>query len=84
MFLNKVGDEFHNLLECSFFEDAGRVYLPRNLLARPNVDTFRSIMCPEDTQRLFKEANFCTIILNCFKKYSETFSVYIHINDQSH
>ena len=61
MFLNKIGDEFHHLLECSYFEDAIRVYLPRNLLTRPNVDTFRSMMCPEDTQRRFKVAQFCKV-----------------------
>ena len=61
-FLNKTGDEFHYLLECSYFEDARRIYLPRNLLATPNVDTFRSIIS-EDTQRRFKVAKFCKVIL---------------------
>ena len=67
-FLNKTGDEFHYLLECSYFEDARRVHLPRNLLATSNVDTFRRIMCPEDTQRLFKVAKFCKVILKTFKE----------------
>ena len=68
VFLNKIGDEFHYLLECNYFEDARRVYLPRNLLATPNVDTFQSIMCPEDTQRLFKVAKFCKVILKTFNE----------------
>ena len=37
-FHNKIGDEYHYLLECSYFSDARRVYLPRNLLAIPNTD----------------------------------------------
>ena len=67
-FLNKIGDDFHYLLECSYFEDAKRVYLTRNLHARPNVDTVRRIICPKDTQRLFKVVKFCKVILKMFKE----------------
>ena len=66
-FHNKIGDEYHYLLECSYFSDARRVYLPRNLLARPNTDTFRRLMCSSDTQELFKIAKYCKIVLKTFQ-----------------
>ena len=66
-FQNKIGDEYHYLLECSYFSNARRVYLPRNLLARPNTDTFRRLMCSSDTQELFKIAKYCKIVLKTFQ-----------------
>ena len=65
-FHNKIGDEYHYLIECSYFSDARRVYLPRNLLARPN--TFRRLMCSGDTQELFKIAKYCKIVLKTFQE----------------
>ena len=62
-FLNKIGDEFHYMLECSYFEDARRVYLPRILTTACNID----IMCTNDVQELFKVAKFCKVILETFK-----------------
>ena len=35
-FLNKLGDEFHYLFECSYFEDQRRMYIPRVLSRHPN------------------------------------------------
>ena len=67
-FHNKIGDEYHYLIECSYFSDARRVYLPRNLLARPNIDTFRRLMCSSDTQELFKIAKYCKIVLKTFQE----------------
>ena len=64
-FHNKIGDEYHYLLECSYFSDARRVYLPMNLIARPNTNTF---MCSSDTQELFKIAKYCKIVLKIFKE----------------
>ena len=62
-FHNKIGDEYHYLLECSYFSDARRVYLPRNLLARRNTDTYRRLMCSSDTKELFKITKYCKIVL---------------------
>ena len=67
-FHNKIGDEYHYLIECSYFSDARRVYLPRSLLARPNTDTFRRLMCSSDTQELFKIAKYCKIVLKTFQE----------------
>ena len=67
-FLDKIGDEFHYMLECTYFSDARGVYLPGNLLAAPNTDAFRSMMCPVDTQDLFKVAKYCKIVLKTFQE----------------
>ena len=67
-FPDKICDEYHYLLECIYFSDARRVYLPRNLLARPNTDTFWKVMCPLDTQDLFKVAKYCKIELKTFQE----------------
>ena len=67
-FNNKIGDEYHYLIECSYFSDARQVYLPRSLLARPNTDTFRRLMCSSDTQELFKIAKYCKIVLKTFQE----------------
>ena len=67
MFLNKIGDEFHYMLECSYFEDARRVYLPGILTTACNIITFKGIMCTNDVQELFKVAKFCKVILETCK-----------------
>ena len=43
-FLNKTGNEFHYLLECSYFKDARMVHLTRNLLATPTLIHF-GVLC---------------------------------------
>ena len=43
-FLNKLGDEFHYLFECSYFKDQRRKYLPRDLSRHPNTFKFRTLM----------------------------------------
>ena len=67
-FLDKVGDEYHYLLECTHLSDVKRCYLPRNLLARPITDTFRKVMYPVDTQDLFKVVKYCNIVLKTFQE----------------
>ena len=34
--IHKIGDEFHYMLECTYFNDTRKVYLPRNLIVRVN------------------------------------------------
>ena len=67
-FLDKIGDEFHYMLDYSYFSDTRGVYLPGNLLAAPNTDAFRSIMCPVDIQDLFKVAKYCKVVLKTFQE----------------
>ncbi|MEW8548676.1 MAG: hypothetical protein AB2693_34680, partial [Candidatus Thiodiazotropha sp.] len=65
--LNKLGDEYHYLLECIYFEEQRRMYLPRDLSMRPNTTIFESIMKSKELPALFKLGKFCKEILNTFK-----------------
>ena len=55
--LHKIGDEFHYMLECTYFDDTRNVYLPRGLTSRPNVNVFHDIMNSRDTQTILKWLN---------------------------
>ena len=67
-FLDKIGDEFHYMLKCTYVSDARGVYLPGNLLAAPNTDAFWTLMCPVDTHDLFKVAKYCKNVLKTFQE----------------
>ena len=66
--LHKIGDEFHYMLECTYFDDTRNVYLPRGLTSRPNVNVFHDIMNSRDTQTIFKVAKFSKTILKSFQE----------------
>ena len=57
--LHRLGDEYHYLLECTYFEDLRKVYLPRNVFTRPNTVKFKHLMNSSntDTHLLFNIAN---------------------------
>ena len=61
-FSNRLGDEYHNLLECSYFVD-----LPENLVRRPSAIGFGEIMNTKDFPTLFKLSKICKEILSTFK-----------------
>lgn len=67
-FLHKLGDEYHYALECSYFDDLRRMYLPRDLFSRPNTVKFESLMCSDDTHLLFKVAKYCKVVLKTFRE----------------
>ena len=64
--LHTIGDEFHYMLECTYFEDTRKVYLPRGLTSRPNVNVFHDIMNSRDAQTICTVATFSKIILKTF------------------
>ena len=66
-FFNKLGDEFHYLFECSYFEDQRRIYIPRVLSKHPNTFKFRTFMNSKELPLLFKLGKFCKEILGIFK-----------------
>ena len=72
--LHKIGDEFHYILECTYFDGARKVYLPRNLIPRPNVNVFHNIMNSSDTQLVSKVEKYCKIISRHFMRFSEIFN----------
>ena len=64
---NRLGDEYHYLLECSYFVDQQKLYLPKDLLRRPSAVGFGEIMNTKDLPTLFKLSKFCKEILSTFK-----------------
>ena len=42
--VNKLGDEFHYLFKCTFFNNVRAKYLPRNICNNPNVLKFKELM----------------------------------------
>ena len=67
-FLNKMGDEYHYILECSYFDCQRRQHIPRDLSSNHNTFKFDKLMNTNDTHTLFKLAKFCKDILNTFKE----------------
>ena len=50
--LNKLGDEYHYLFECTYFEALRRVYHPRDLSRRPNTVFFLNVVNTKDQDSL--------------------------------
>lgn len=67
-FLNKLGDEFHYIFECTYFEDQRRLYIPKDLSKSQNILKFETLMKTDDVHTLFKLGKFCKILLNTFKE----------------
>jgi hypothetical protein len=40
---NTMGDEYHYLFECSFFNNERKSLLPHNLTTKPNIDKFKEL-----------------------------------------
>ena len=66
--MHKIGNEFHYMLECTYFDDTKNVYLPRSLTSRHNVNVFHDIMNSRNTQTFFKVAKFSKTILKTFQE----------------
>ena len=60
---NKLGDEFHFLLECTALENMRKKYIDQQILRSRNVITFKRLMSQEDRE-LLKVAHF---VKNGFK-----------------
>lgn len=67
-FLHKLGDEYHYVLECTYFDDLRRNYLPRDLISRPNTMKFENLMGSNDIYLLFKVSKYCKVVLKTFKE----------------
>ena len=68
--LHRLGDEYHYVLECTYFEDLRKVYLPRDVFARPNTVKFEHLMSSSntDTRLLLNIAKFCKVVLKTFQE----------------
>ena len=64
--VNELGDEFHYLFKCTFFNNARAKFLPRNICNNPNVLKFKELMNKSDLFTLTGIAKFCKIVIKTF------------------
>ena len=68
MFPDKFGDEYHYILECTYFYCQRKRYLSRDLLSKHITYKFEKLMNTCDIHTLFKLSKLCKDILNTFKE----------------
>ena len=68
--LHRLGDEYHYVLECTYFDDLREKYLPRDLFTAPNTVKLQKVMSSgeNDTELLFKIAKYCKVVLKTFRE----------------
>jgi hypothetical protein len=55
---NKLGDEYHFLLECSFFNDLRIKYIPKYYWRRPNSIKFKQLLSSHKNGTMMKISKF--------------------------
>ena len=71
-FLKKLGNEYHYVLEWTYFDDLRKSYLPRELFRRPiNTMKFESQLSSSDNHFLYKISNYCKVAENIPGKFQE-------------
>ena len=63
---NTLGDEFHYLLECSYFNTQRQKYIDKRFYKRPNMLLFKSLLTNQDANCLTNLGIFMGIILKQF------------------
>ena len=64
---NNLGDEFHYLLECSFFRNERRLYIDQYFYRRPNIIKFKELLQNSDAGKLRRLSKLMKIIMQKFK-----------------
>ncbi|MEW8546520.1 MAG: reverse transcriptase family protein [Candidatus Thiodiazotropha sp.] len=64
---NLIGDEFHYIFECEFFNNVRKMYLPKYYLKHYNTFKFAQLMSNSSTKQLHRLSQFVTLILRMFK-----------------
>lgn len=59
----EIGDEFHYLFHCSFFDRARRLYLPNVTPRNANIFHFQRIMCENDFDKLKNISIFFQLVM---------------------
>ena len=62
-----IGDEFHYLLECSFFLTDRQSLLDRYFYKRPNIIKFKELLTIKNELKLIRLAKFVKIIMKLFQ-----------------
>ena len=65
-----LGDEFHYLLECSFFKPERESLIPPQYHKRPNMLKYRQLLCCSVEPCLRNLAHFMGIIIKFFRSQS--------------
>jgi hypothetical protein len=55
---NDLGDEFHNILNCPFFEQDRNIYIPKYYYSRPNVLKYKLLLSSKKKSELIKLSKF--------------------------
>ena len=63
---NELGDEFHYLFKCTFFNNVRAIFLPRNICNNLNVLKLKELMNTSDLFTLTGIAKFCKIVNKTF------------------
>ena len=66
--LNDIGDEFHYILICKFFDEERKKHIDEKYYTNPNVIKFRNLFENLKGVRLLNLAKFCQIIMLYSKK----------------
>lgn len=64
---NHIGDEFHYILECSFFINERKKYIKRHYYLRPNVFKMDMLFNTNNVKELSNLAKFCHHVMLKFK-----------------
>ena len=63
---NTIGDEFHYLLECSFFKQAREKLISSYFIERPNMPKYKQLLCSDDDRCLVNVSKLMGIIIKQF------------------
>ena len=64
---NEIGDEFHYLLKCNFFNSQRIKYIKKYYYTKPNMIKMQQMFESSDIQEMTNLAKFTVIILAKFK-----------------
>ena len=67
----EIGDEFHYLFNCSFFDEERKKYIPEEILQDPNESSLDKLFASENINSLINLANFVDLIMKIYEHQNE-------------
>lgn len=64
--LNDIGDEFHYLLVCPFFNNERKLYVSQYYYRSPNIIKFKELLQTQSEMKLKRLSKFMKVIMNQF------------------
>lgn len=64
--LNDIGDEFHYLLVCRFFNNERKLYVSQYYYRSPNIIKFKELLQTQSEMKLKRLSKFMKVIMNQF------------------